>query len=170
MILLIGLLAAALAWLFGWRLFTRSGLPSRKVLYADVGTSLPQSVPLTSRRYGLTGKPDYLVRVVDGLVPVEVKSAKSPNSGRPYDGHLFQLAGYGLLVEDVYRVSVPYGLIRYEDRTIRVELTPDLRGRLLEIVNEIHAANRGGECHISHSHVGRCRSCGFRSVCGESLA
>jgi CRISPR-associated exonuclease Cas4 len=169
MLFLVSLIAAALAWLFGWRLFVSSGLPSRRILRADVGSSFRQSAALTSRRYGLTGKPDYLVRVEDGLVPVEVKSGKSPASGRPYEGHVFQLAGYCLLVEDLYRIPVPYGLIRYDDRTIRVEYTQDLRARLLQILDDIHLARRGDECHISHAHVGRCRSCGFRSVCGESL-
>ena len=169
MFLLIGLIAAILVWLFGWRLFLRTGLPSREILYADVGRSFPQSAPLTSRRYGLTGKPDYLVRIENGLVPVEVKSGRSPDSGRPYDGHLFQVAGYCLLVEDLYRVPVPYGLVRYEDRILPVEYTPDLRARLLGIMDEIRAARQGVECHISHSQAGRCHSCGFRSVCGESL-
>jgi CRISPR-associated exonuclease Cas4 len=169
MFFLVSLIAAALAWLFGWRLFVRRGLPSRNVLRADVGSSFPQSPAVTSRRYLLTGKPDYLVRVEDGLVPVEVKSGRSPHSGRPHQGHMFQLAGYCLLVEDLYRVRVPYGLIRYEDRTMRVEYTQSIRARLLEILDDIRLARRGAECHISHTHVDRCRSCGFRSVCGESL-
>jgi len=57
----------------------------------------------------------YLVWVKDGIAPVELKSSPSPSSGRPYDGHLFQLAAYCLLVEDVFRVSVPYGLVRYPE-------------------------------------------------------
>jgi CRISPR-associated exonuclease Cas4 len=169
MLFVVSLIAAALAWLFGWRLFVSSGLPGRRILSADVGSSFPQPVALRSRRYRATGKPDYLVRVEDGLVPVEVKSGRSPLSGRPYEGHVFQLAGYCLLVEDLYRAPVPYGLIRYDDRTIRVEYTRHLRTPLLEVLDEIRLARRGDGCHISHTQVGRCRSCGFRSVCGESL-
>src|SRR5690242_8328119 len=116
MIFLLTLIGAAVAWLFGWRLFVTSGLPARKILYADVGSSFPQAVPLISRRYGLTGKPDYIVRVESGLVPVEVKSGRSPHSGQPHEGHMFQVAAYCLLVEDLYGVPVPYGLIHYEDR------------------------------------------------------
>ena len=101
--ILAALITAALASLFGWRLFVRTGLPSREILYADVGSSFPTSAALTSSRYRLTGKPDYLVRVAEGLVPVEVKSGRSPDSGRPYDSHVFQVAGYCLLVEDLYR-------------------------------------------------------------------
>jgi CRISPR-associated exonuclease Cas4 len=98
-----------------------------------------------------------------------LKSSRAPSSGRPYDGHLFQLAAYCLLVEDVCRVSVPYGLVRYEDRTIRVEYTPSLRASLLALLDEIRTAKRGAECHINHNQPTKCRSCGFRSHCGESL-
>src|SRR5260370_41328133 len=142
---------------------------ARDVRYAVVGRSFPQAAPLISKRYRLSGKPDYLVRVKDGIAPVELKSSRSPSSGRPYDGHLFQLAAYCLLVEDVCRVSVPYGLVQYEDRPVRVEYTPSLRASLLALLEEIRTAKRCGECHINHNQPSKCRSCGFRSVCGEGL-
>src|SRR5260370_5061000 len=143
--------------------------PRKTFSYADVGSTFPHPAPLISKRYRLSGKPDYLVRVKDGVAPVELKSSQSPSSGRPYDGHLFQLAAYCLLVEDVCRVSVPYGLVKYEDRTIRVEYTPSLRASLIALLDEIHTATLCGECHINHIQPSKFRSCGFRSICGESL-
>jgi CRISPR-associated exonuclease Cas4 len=169
MFFLFALIAAALAWFVGRGLFARTGLPTREILYADVGSTFPQPAPLISKRYRLSGKPDYLVRVKGGIAPVELKSSRSPSSGRPYDGHLFQLAAYCLLVEDVCRVSVPYGLVKYEDRTIRVEYTPSLRASLLALLDEMRTAMRHGECHINHNQPSKCRSCGFSSVCGEGL-
>jgi CRISPR-associated exonuclease Cas4 len=144
MFFLIAFIAAALAWFVGRGLFARTGLPTRDILYADVGSTFPQQAPLTSRRYRLSGRPDYLVRVKDGVAPVELKSSRSPSSGRPYDGHLFQLAAYCLLVEDVCRVSVPYGLVRYEDRTIRVEYTPSLRAGCLRFLTKSGWPNAAG--------------------------
>jgi hypothetical protein len=38
-----------------------------------------------------------------------------------------------------------------------------------KVLEEIRVARRRAECHISHNRVRRCRSCGFRSLCGESL-
>src|SRR6266849_386376 len=101
MFFLITFIAAAWAWFVGRGLFARTGLPTRDILYADVDSPLPQPAPLISTRYRLSGKPDYLVRVKDGVAPVELKSGRSPSSGRPYEGHLLQLAAYCLLVEDV---------------------------------------------------------------------
>lgn len=158
MVFLIGRIVAFLAWLCGYRAFRRTGLPARKILYPDVGTTFPSSAPLTSRRYGITGKTDYLVRVEDGMVPVELKSGRAPASGQPYDGHLFQLAAHCLLVEDLYRVAVPCGLIQYDDRRISVPFTAALRADLFEILEEIRMAKRRGEHHISHDHPGKCRA------------
>ncbi len=169
MLFLFALIAAAFAWLLGRGLFARTGLPTRSILYADVGSTFPQHAPLISTRYRLTGKPDYLVRVEDGVATVELKSSRSPSSGQPYDGHLFQLAAYCLLVEDIFGVSVPYGLIRYDDRSIRVEYTASLRASLLALLDEMRKAERDEECHINHNQPSKCRSCGFRSGCGESL-
>ena len=169
MFFLFALIAAALAWFVGRGLFARTGLPTRDILYADVGSTFPQPAPLISKRYRLSGRPDYLVRVKNGVAPVELKSSRSPSSGRPYDGHLFQMAAYCLLVEDVCRLPVPYGLVRYEDRSIRVDYTPSLRARLLALLDEMRTAKRDEEYHIDHNQPKKCQSCGFRSVCGESL-
>ena len=169
MFFLIALIAAVLAWFVGRGLFARTGLPTGDILYADVDSTFPQPPPLISKRYSLSGKPDYLVRVKDGIAPVELKSSPCPSSGRPYEGHLFQLAAYCLLVEDVCRVSVPYGLIRYEDRTVRVEYTPSLRASLLALLDEMRTVERDKECHINHNQPSKCRSCSFRPGCGESL-
>lgn len=154
MLFLFAFIAAAFAWLLGRGLFARTGLPTRSILYADVGSTFPQRALLISRRYRLTGKPDYLVRVENGVAPVELKSSRSPSSGQPYDSHLFQLAAYCLLVEDVCRVSVPYGLVRYEDRSIRVDYTPSLRASLLALLDEMRTAERDEECHIDHNQPG----------------
>jgi CRISPR-associated exonuclease Cas4 len=162
-------IATVLAWLIGRRLLARTGLPVPNILYADVGSTFPQSQSLSSERYGLVGKPDYLVRLAEGIAPIEVKSCRAPASGRPYEGHIFQLAAYCLLVEDVFGVPVQHGLVNYEDRSIQVDFTPSLRTSLLALLDEMHAAKQGEELHIDHTRPGKCRSFGFRTVCGENL-
>lgn len=171
LVILIFAIIATLLWLLGRRQHSLTGLPGRQVLSADVGAEFPQSRPISSERYGLTGKPDYVVRVVDGVVPVEIKSGNCPRSGRPHDSHMYQVAAYCLLVEEAFDSNVPYGLIRYDDRNIRVEYTPALRTELLGIIEEIRFARKSSrEQHISHDHYGKCRACGYRETCRESLA
>jgi CRISPR/Cas system-associated exonuclease Cas4 (RecB family) len=49
-----------------------------------------------------------------------------------------------------------------------VDFTPLLRAGLLALLDGMRAAKGGEELHIDHNRPGKCRSCGFRTVCGES--
>ena len=106
--LLLALLGGTLLWL-GGRQRQRSGLPTGSVVYSDTAEWQEPEEPLRSRRYGLVGRPDYLVQMRDGgrrfVVPVEVKSRARP--ARPYDSHVLQLGAYCLLVEDNFRGCAP---------------------------------------------------------------
>ncbi|MEN3334827.1 MAG: CRISPR-associated exonuclease Cas4 [Blastocatellia bacterium] len=180
---LIALLVAAIAArLLAKRATSQTGLPSGKVIYSDTGFAVGKLGPLTtdeygqklekpliSKRYGVVGRPDYLIETVDGIIPVEIKSAKLPASGRPYDSHVMQLATYCLLVEDLLDADVPYGMIRYRDAEIRVEYTPELRADLFDVIEEMRAARLSRDVHRSHDERGRCANCWMRDGCDESL-
>jgi CRISPR-associated exonuclease Cas4 len=133
-----------------------------------------QERPLVSEALELVGRPDYLIETEGGVVPVEVKSTACPAGGRPYDSHLAQLAAYCLLVEEVLGASVPYGLVKYRDREVRVEYTDKLREQALALIAEmkadINASADGEEVHRSHDDPRRCAGCSLRDVCTESLA
>jgi CRISPR-associated exonuclease Cas4 len=161
----------------------RTGLPAGQLIYSDTGYAVgrtgpvtineqgeKQERPLTSQRYGLSGRPDYLVRVSDGIVPVEAKSTKCPASGRAYDSHVFQLAAYCLLVEDVIDADVPYGIIRYADAEVIIDYTDELRDELIELLDEMRQARSAAEVHRSHSEARRCSRCSMREICDEALA
>src|SRR5437763_3044380 len=105
------------------RVAAQTGLPEGKLIYSDTGFVTgklgPATTdeygrkverPLVSERFGLIGRPDYLVETGDGIIPVEVKSARMPASGQPYDSHVLQLAAYCLLVEDLLDPEVNGGI------------------------------------------------------------
>lgn len=145
----------------------RSGLPAGEIVYED--TSGATSEVLYSATYGLCGKPDYLLEEDDCLIPVEVKSSAAPPNGRPYLSHRMQLAVYFLLVEEEFNQAVPYGLLRYRDRTLEVENTDELREQLLDIVAEMHAILQDGEAYRSHDIARRCAGCSVAYACDERL-
>ena len=164
------LLCALLAWGAARRTRRRAALPEGKVLYSDTGGEKRSAETLVSRRHGLKGRPDYLVKTRDGIVPVEIKSTSMPHSGRPYEAHVMQLVCYCLLCEEIMGAHVPYGIIRYRDGEARVEYTLEARARLLSLLDEMRRAKALMVIHRSHSQPGRCAGCGFRDVCGESLS
>jgi CRISPR-associated exonuclease Cas4 len=137
------------------------------VVYADTGAWGRLEKPLFSRARGLTGKPDYLVEERGQHIPVEVKSARAPR--QPYDTHIYQLAAYCMLVEDTYGVRPRYGLIRYADRTFAVDYTRELEAEVMAILNAMRAEADAKEVDRSHQAPERCRGCGYRPVCDQSL-
>jgi CRISPR-associated exonuclease Cas4 len=168
-ILLIVLGLLVLMWSRAVR--SATGLPRGEVIYSDTRAWGPVDKPLFSPAYRLTGKPDYLVKEGRGRapVPVEVKSSPAPEGG-PREGHLLQLAAYCLLVEDTAGRRPAYGIIQYADRAFSVENSDPLRSQLIDVLDEMRAAEREGGAHRSHSDPRRCANCGYRYACEERLA
>ena len=150
------------------RLHEQTGLPQGRVIYADTGAWNRCEKPLFSRRYLLTGKPDYLVDDGEAKIPVEVKSTSCPPS--PYRSHVLQLAAYCLLVEEAYGQPPPYGIIKYRDQTYAVEYTAQLRAELLTVLAEMRQDLIANDVSPSHANPNRCWSCGYREECEQRLA
>ena len=144
-----------------------SGLPEGKLVYADTGRWSAVAKPYFSKRYRLTGKPDYLVKTDDGLVPVEVKRSAAPPGGRAYDSHVMQLAAYCLLIEEVDGETPPHGFIRYADATVQIDWTEDLRDLLLDTLEEMRDDLGRRDVARSHNDPARCAACGVRHGCGR---
>jgi CRISPR-associated exonuclease Cas4 len=145
-----------------------AGLPGGRVIYTDTRAWDKVEKPLFSNELGLTGKPDYLVEQNGKLIPVEVKTGRVPDA--PYDSHIFQLAAYCLLVEKTYGKRPPYGIIHYSNRNFAVDYTPQLESALLDHLAEMRRDELRNNVPRSHEDAARCRRCGFRKVCDQSLA
>jgi len=166
---LIFILLALLLWFLSRQGRQAAGLPQGEVVYSDTsGWGRPEK-PLFSARLQLTGKPDYLVWEGAGYVPVEVKSTDAPPSG-PYAAHVYQLAAYCALVAEAYGRRPDYGLIKYADKLWRMDFTPQLESELLDLLEDMRTDGETDEVARSHDSAARCRGCGFREVCEESLA
>jgi CRISPR-associated exonuclease Cas4 len=167
-VLLILLLLGLAALLGGWHLRRRTGIPAGEVVYRDTGEWQRVEQPLLSRRYGLVGRPDYLVQVSKGrqrfTIPVEVKSRKRP--ARLVEAHVLQLAAYCLLVEEAYQVTPPYGLLHYADATLEIPFSTALRGQVIEAAEAIRRSRSAADLSRSHDEAGRCQGCSYRSACG----
>jgi len=166
--LAIAILALSLAALAAalW-LRQRSGLPWAPVVADDVSAGRALQRPLYSRRHGLTGKPDYLIERRGAPIPVEVKPGR--RADRPYDSDLMQLAAYCLLVEETAGAAPPYGLLRYAERTFRLDYTPAVRTALLDILDEMRDLLDADDAARSHEDRRRCAGCGFVEICEDAL-
>jgi CRISPR-associated exonuclease Cas4 len=73
------------------------------------------------------------------------------------------------LVEDALRSPAPYGLIRYKDRTLRIENTDELREELFSVITEMTVALARNSARRSHSQARRCAGCSLADACDERL-
>ncbi|MBN1454015.1 MAG: Dna2/Cas4 domain-containing protein [Anaerolineales bacterium] len=166
LILFLFILALILFWQSG-KQRREAGLPGGRVIYTDTGGWGAVERPLYYPPLKLTGKPDYLVRQGEILIPVEVKSGRTPEA--PYDSHIFQLASYCLLVEKTYGKRPPYGIIHYSDRNFAVDYTPELEFALMDLLADMRRDEIKGDVDRSHEQAARCAHCGFRNLCDQSL-
>jgi len=168
MLAVVLLVLAVLVWLLARQARRGTGLPEGTVVYSDTGGWSRVEKPFFSASLQLTGKPDYLVRQRDSLVPVEVKSGQAPPGG-PHPGHRYQLAAYCALVTEAYGRRPAYGLIQYADRTLAVNYTRELEAELLGLLDNMRAEAAADDVARSHESAARCRACGLRAVCDEAL-
>jgi CRISPR-associated exonuclease Cas4 len=150
------------------RLRRKTALPAGRVTYADTGAWDRCERPLFSSQQRLAGKPDYLVRTREGVVPVEVKSGMAPD--QPYPAHVLQLAAYCLLVEEQEGRAPPHGIVKYGNRSFEVDYTPALRAELLATLGAMRHDLRARDVDRSHDEPGRCQGCGYRERCEQRLA
>jgi CRISPR-associated exonuclease Cas4 len=167
--LALALIALALALMAAGALARRrTGLPWGRVIADDVGAGRTLQRPLYARRYGLTGKPDYLIERGGVTIPVEVKPGR--RSPQPYASDLMQLAAYCLLVEETTGRAPPYGLLRYAEATFRLAYTDAVRDELLVTLEAMRDLLEEEDAERSHHDPRRCAGCGFNAVCADSLA
>lgn len=144
-----------------------TGLPGGQIIYSDTNKWEPVDRPLYDGRIGLSGKPDYLIRQSNEIIPVEVKSSKIVES--PYDSHIYQLAAYCRLVETAFQIRPTYGILHYPKRTFRINYTPELENRMLDLLYEMRSQSNRKSVQRSHDAPQRCARCGYRPDCDQSL-
>jgi CRISPR-associated exonuclease Cas4 len=158
-------LAAVVALLLGlWLMLVARGMRLHRGLGSGRTVSLDR-VTITSKRLGLTGRPDRLIRE-DGIVwPEEWKSARQL---RPW--HRAQMGVYFLLTEEKTGIRPPWGFIVCGDGTRhRIENTDELRAWVLDLAGQIRAARAAVAQPIPVEPVrGQCRPCGMRGHCGQA--
>lgn len=169
MLILIGILTLTgvlLLWLSG-RQRRDVGLPAGRVVYSDHNQWTKPERSLYDPVLNLTGRPDYLIKQGDEIIPVEVKSSSVQNT--PYDSHIYQLAAYCLLVSRSYGKKTPYGILHYPDQDFAIDFTADLEHRTIDLIREIRSQGTRKYVDRSHDSGKRCRRCGYNAICDQAL-
>lgn len=161
---------AALLLIIAWRYKKASGLPSGRLVYADTDQLQAIPKPFYDPVLNLVGKPDYVIRQKDGsLIPVDFKSVNAPLT--PYDSHVYQVLAYCYLIEQTQGIKPGFGIIRYQDKSFEVPYDQQEKAKLLALIEDLRFVENSLESpDRSHHQAARCRSCGYRDICEQSLA
>ena len=154
----LAMLLGLVLMLLGRGMRLRRGLGGGKTVSLD-------RITLTSRRLGLTGRPDRLIKTDGSIVVEEWKSAR-----RVWPDHRAQMGTYFLLVEEELRVRPSHGFIVCGDGTRhRIENSEELRSWVLDLAGQIRAARaRVREPIPVDPRPGQCRPCGMRGHCRQA--
>ena len=164
---IISLILALSLFFIAFRQRRIAGLPAGKVIYVDASQWQKVEKPLYDRDLRLTGKPDYLVKKGNQVIPVEVKTGHAPRE--PYPWHIAQLVAYCALVERIYGTRPAHGILHYADRTLEIGYTRVLEQSTITLIKEMQ--KRASQIQIDRSHRDppRCIHCGYRSRCDQAL-
>ena len=141
---------------------TSLGIGSAAIVAAD--DSGQGATTLRSAWYGLVGRPDHLVRIGRTLIPVEQK----PTARRVQPSHVLQVAAQCLLVQEVYGVRPPYGLLVLAGGVReQIHFTPSLERHLLETMARMRGLIMSGDDPGPRWVQQKCPRCSFRQICWD---
>ena len=120
---------------------------------------------LTSRRLGLTGRPDRLIKTDGTIIAEEWKSSR-----RVWPSHRAQMGCYFLLVEEELRIRPSHGFIVLGDGTRhKIENDERLRAWALDLAAQIRTARKAVTEPIPvDPRPAQCHACGQRANCGQA--
>lgn len=135
-----------------------------KIEYVDTD----HSELLVSAKYGISGRPDYVMMAEGTIIPVEEKTGRIPRG--PLFSHILQVGAYCLLLEEKSGKPVPYGILKYGTDQHIIEFDDMLRKTLLQKITEMkNIANGKQPAHRNHNRPSKCKGCSRREICPEKL-
>ncbi len=122
---------------------------------------------LFSPGLGLSGKLDLLIRTQQKAYPVDFKYSQQA----AFANHLYQLAGYSLLVEDQLGMQVPAAFVYMipKKRLFRFEVTEELKAETKQQLQTIREMLNTQSFPEATVHRNRCYNCEYLNFCGDVL-
>lgn len=143
-------------------------------------TVISRAMPIRSFELGLSGECDVVefhrddsgvyIPKYDGryiIVPIEYKR------GSPKENSVdeLQLCAQTVCLEEMLCTDIPFGYIFYGEtrRRLKVDIDPELRKRLNDIVAEMHELNRRGTTPKAKK-TRSCNACSLKDLCLPELS
>lgn len=122
---------------------------------------------LYSKQLQISGKPDYIIKEKNYIIPVEIKTG---HHTIPQESHIFQLASYCHLVEENNGGLVPYGRLIYADSDFVIPFNPKIRFEMESILRSMRKILRQKTVQPNHNQPKKCSRCSMKNYCTYSFA
>lgn len=135
-------------------------------LWQELTPKIKSELKLISKNLNLVGKVDQLELHKEMIVPVELKTGKSPSNG-VWPGHKIQIAAYALLIEDQFNKQVNQGSVIYLDQNVRrtIIINPFLKDEIIELRKEVEQLLNSTSPPTFTENANKCKKCGLKSLC-----
>ena len=159
--------------LFYYSLHMSEYILRKKIKYAKINETITyvaqkDNKDFISTKYGLRGKPDYIVEKEGEHIPIETKTGRVPKG--PLFSHMIQVIAYCMLLEDTMKKKPPYGILRYDKNIYRITYDENMKKLVLQMKDSIVQAMNTREAHRNHNRKGKCIYCSRRHICPEKIA
>ena len=120
---------------------------------------------LRSRRLGLSGKLDLLIRTPETCYPVDFKDTE----GRPRQNHRVQLAAYALLVEEMFGTPVPQAFVYLvpQKEVVALPVKEADRTEVVRILAETRRMIAREQTPEPTPVRRRCEACEYQNYCAD---
>ena len=146
------------------RLKKKYKIQQGRIIYSDLNKP---AKPSFSKRYRISGKPDYIIQKKDSYIPVELKTGIY---NTPQKNHVFQLATYCHLLEENYNVFVPYGILVLNNHVeYKIPFNPKIRFELENTVKKMRYLLKTSKITRNHDDLYRCKNCSMRGYCNIKI-
>lgn len=128
-----------------------------KELWRNLKPKYLTEFEIISYELGIKGRIDR-IKIGEEILPYEIKTRENI-----YEQDKIQLAAYSLLLEEEFGKKVEKGAIETKTKEEKIEITKELKDRVLEIADKIRNMKEAD----FHSNFSKCKNCKLRQECFE---
>jgi len=155
--------------LFYRTLYLSDEIIAKKIKYIPIKgeieyIGMDREKEIVSEKYGIKGKPDYVLKIDNEYIPVEEKTADLKSPTFP---HVIQITAYCMLIEDRYGIAPSYGILKYKNMEFKIPYEARWKNLVLQLRENMIKDIEKGESHRNHNNIKKCKNCVRKEYCYE---
>lgn len=146
--------------------FKKENNMSGTQLWEKLTPKIKSEIKIESQNLGLTGIVDVLEVFTENIVPLELKTGKTPKEGI-WPGHKIQLAAYMMMLSEKFNKEIKNGYVNYLDTKEKREvvMNPLLAEEVKETIKAVNEVLKSDQIPEICRNENKCFVCGLKKQC-----